>query len=118
VEGCFIRGLKPQELWFHAMTGREGITDTAMKTATSGYIQRRMVKIAEDVQVRYDGTVRNGARSIFQTMYGNHGLDPSRAVIYTDPNGKKHVTCAHVESITACLNAQYENHHLSEHNEA
>jgi DNA-directed RNA polymerase beta' subunit len=108
IEGCFIRGLKPNDFWFHAMTGREGITDTAMKTATSGYIQRRMVKIAEDVQVRYDGTVRNGSQSIFQFMYGNHGLDPSRSVIYTDTKGDKHVTFADVQSIANRLNCRRE----------
>ena len=33
IKNSFIRGLNPKEFWFHAITGREGITDTAMKTA-------------------------------------------------------------------------------------
>ena len=42
------------------MGGREGIIDTAVKTAKTGYIQRKLVKSMEDISVRYDGTVRNG----------------------------------------------------------
>ena len=68
-------GLNPKEFWFHALTGREGLTDTAMKTAQSGYIQRRMVKLGEDVQVKYDYTVRNAKGDIIQFSYGDDGLD-------------------------------------------
>ena len=59
IKNSFSHGLNPREFFFHAMTGREGITDTGMKTATTGYIQRKMVKVAEDFNVKYDGTVRN-----------------------------------------------------------
>ena len=45
IRSCFAHGLNPKEYYLHSMTGREGITDTAMKTATSGYIQRRMIKV-------------------------------------------------------------------------
>jgi len=76
IRSSFIDGLNPREFFFHAMTGRQGITDTAMKTATSGYIQRRMIKIAEDVQVKYDGTVRNSVGKIIQFCYGDNFLDP------------------------------------------
>lgn len=81
IENSFIHGLHPTEFWFHSITGREGITDTAMKTATSGYIQRRMVKVAEDVQVKYDGTVRNAVNTIVQFHYGVHGLEPTQCVV-------------------------------------
>jgi DNA-directed RNA polymerase II subunit RPB1 len=80
IRSSFINGLNPREYFFHAMTGREGITDTAMKTATSGYIQRRMIKIAEDVQVKYDGTVRNSANNIVQMCYGENFLDPGHTI--------------------------------------
>jgi DNA-directed RNA polymerase beta' subunit len=80
VSSSFIYGLNPREYFFHAMTGRSGITDTAMKTATSGYIQRRMIKIAEDVQVKYDGTVRNSANNIIQYSYGENFLDPTHTL--------------------------------------
>jgi len=58
VENCYLSGLTPQEFFFHAMGGREGLIDTAVKTAETGYIQRRLIKALEDVMVKYDGTVR------------------------------------------------------------
>jgi len=81
IRNSFIHGLNPREFWFHSVTGREGVTDTAMKTAQSGYIQRRMVKVGEDVAIKYDGTVRNATESIIQFNYGNNGLDPAKTVI-------------------------------------
>lgn len=59
VENSYLRGLTPQEFFFHAMGGREGLIDTAVKTSETGYIQRRLVKAMEDVMVKYDGTIRN-----------------------------------------------------------
>ncbi|CAA6666730.1 unnamed protein product [Spirodela intermedia] len=59
VENSYLRGLTPQEFFFHAMGGREGLIDTAVKTSETGYIQRRLVKAMEDIMVKYDGTVRN-----------------------------------------------------------
>ena len=59
VENSYLRGLTAHEFFFHAMAGREGLIDTAVKTAETGYIQRRLVKALEDVTICYDGTVRN-----------------------------------------------------------
>ena len=75
VENSFITGLSPQEVFFHAMGGREGLIDTAVKTSETGYIQRRLVKAMEDVKVYYDNTVRNAANSIIQYIYGEDGMD-------------------------------------------
>lgn len=75
VENSYLRGLTPQEFFFHAMAGREGLIDTAVKTAETGYIQRRLVKALEDVMAKYDGTVRNSLGDIIQFVYGEDGLD-------------------------------------------
>ncbi|PSN71739.1 beta and beta-prime subunits of DNA dependent RNA-polymerase [Corynespora cassiicola Philippines] len=75
VENSYLRGLTPQEFFFHAMAGREGLIDTAVKTAETGYIQRRLVKALEDVMVKYDGTVRNSMGDIIEFIYGEDGLD-------------------------------------------
>jgi DNA-directed RNA polymerase II subunit RPB1 len=75
VENSFISGLRPAEFFFHAMGGREGLIDTAVKTSDSGYIQRKLVKMMEDLHVEYDGTVRNVNGSIFQFVYGGDGVD-------------------------------------------
>ncbi|GAP85358.1 putative DNA-directed RNA polymerase ii largest subunit [Rosellinia necatrix] len=75
VENSYLRGLTPSEFYFHAMAGREGLIDTAVKTAETGYIQRRLVKALEDVSARYDGTVRNSLGDVIQFIYGEDGLD-------------------------------------------
>ncbi|KAI0028851.1 DNA-directed RNA polymerase II, subunit 1 [Vararia minispora EC-137] len=75
VENSYLRGLTPQEFFFHAMAGREGLIDTAVKTAETGYIQRRLVKALEDVMVHYDGTVRNSLGDLLQFVYGEDGMD-------------------------------------------
>jgi len=75
VENSYLRGLTPQEFWFHAMGGREGLIDTAVKTAETGYIQRRLVKAMEDLKVGYDGTVRNSNGDVIQFLYGEDGMD-------------------------------------------
>ncbi|KAI9348768.1 DNA-directed RNA polymerase II largest subunit [Zopfochytrium polystomum] len=78
VENSYLRGLTPQEFFFHAMGGREGLIDTAVKTAETGYIQRRLVKALEDVMAKYDGTVRNSSGDIVQFVYGEDGMDGSK----------------------------------------
>lgn len=104
IKNSFIHGLNPREFWFHAVTGREGVTDTAMKTAQSGYIQRRMVKLGEDVQVKYDGTVRNMKGNIIQFQYGDDGLDGSQTVIMDEkPN------ILNVQRLVDRLNYDYDN---------
>ena len=75
VENSYLRGLTPQEFFFHAMGGREGLIDTACKTAETGYIQRRLVKAMETVMARYDGTLRTSGGQVVQFLYGEDGMD-------------------------------------------
>lgn len=75
VESSYISGLTAPELFFHAMGGRIGLIDTAVKTAQTGYIQRRLVKGLEDLKVEYDMTVRNSKGKIVQFAYGDDGFD-------------------------------------------
>ena len=78
VEASFIQGLTPTELYFHAMGGRTGLIDTAVKTSQTGYIQRRLVKGLEDLKVCYDMTVRNNKGKIIQFAYGDDAINPER----------------------------------------
>ncbi|GMF40248.1 unnamed protein product [[Candida] boidinii] len=78
VENSYLRGLTPQEFFFHAMAGREGLIDTAVKTAETGYIQRRLVKALEDIMVHYDSSIRNSVGDIIQFLYGEDGLDATQ----------------------------------------
>ena len=75
VENSFVSGLSPHEFFFHAMGGREGLIDTAVKTSKTGYIQRRLIKTLEDLKVMYDGTVRDANNNVVQFCYGEDGFD-------------------------------------------
>ena len=78
VENSYISGLTAPELFFHAMGGRIGLIDTAVKTSQTGYIQRRLIKGLEDLKVEYDMTVRNNKQKIIQFSYGDDGFDSTR----------------------------------------
>ena len=75
VENSYLAGLTPNEFYFHAMGGREGLIDTAVKTSETGYIQRRLIKAMEGLMVNYDGTIRNSNRHLIQLRYGEDGMD-------------------------------------------
>ena len=75
VESSYINGLSPQELFFHAMGGRVGLIDTAVKTSTTGYIQRRLIKGLEDLMVNYDMTIRTNKNKVVQFSYGDDSID-------------------------------------------
>lgn len=77
VQASFYSGLSPTEFFFHAVSGREGLVDTAVKTAETGYMQRRLMKALEDLSTQYDGSVRNSTGGIVQFCYGDDGLDPA-----------------------------------------
>ncbi|KAL1915660.1 uncharacterized protein VTP21DRAFT_6419 [Calcarisporiella thermophila] len=76
VRNSFYSGLSPTEFFFHAVSGREGLVDTAVKTAETGYMQRRLMKALEDLTAHYDTTVRNSTGGIVQFTYGSDNLDP------------------------------------------
>jgi DNA-directed RNA polymerase subunit A' len=79
VYNCYRDGLTPLEFFFHAMGGREGLVDTAVRTQQSGYMQRRLINALEHLRVEYDGTVRNSVGDIVQFTYGEDGVDPSKS---------------------------------------
>ena len=77
VRNSFYSGLTPSEFLFHAVTGREGLVDTAVKTAETGYMSRRLIKSLEDLSCQYDMTVRDAVGNLVQFKFGNDGLDPT-----------------------------------------
>ncbi len=78
IESSFVKGLTPAEFFFHAMTGREGLIDTAVKTADSGYMQRQLVKTMEDLMTFHDGSVRDAGGIVVQFMYGDDGTSATK----------------------------------------
>jgi DNA-directed RNA polymerase subunit A' len=79
VKSNYREGLDPIEFFFHAMGGREGLVDTAVRTQQSGYMQRRLVNAMEHVRVEYDSTVRDPQGNLIQFRYGEDGVDPSKS---------------------------------------
>lgn len=64
VQNSFYSGLTATEFFFHTVGGREGLVDTAVKTAETGYMQRRLMKALEDLSIKYDNTVRTSTEHI------------------------------------------------------
>ncbi|BEI84854.1 hypothetical protein CcaverHIS002_0502550 [Cutaneotrichosporon cavernicola] len=77
VRNSFFSGLSPAEFLFHAISGREGLVDTAVKTAETGYMARRLMKSLEDLSAQYDLSVRNSVGTVVQFEYGDDSLDPA-----------------------------------------
>ena len=75
VSHSYFDGLTPLEFFSHAIGGREGVTDTAVKTSETGYLQRRLVKAMEDLHVASDRTVRDSTGGIVQFVYGEDDKD-------------------------------------------
>lgn len=78
VKSSYFSGLKPTEFFFGAMTGRDSLMDTALRTPKSGYLYRRLVSALQDLKVEYDGTVRDASENIIQFVYGDDGKDVSK----------------------------------------
>ena len=72
-------GLSALEFFFHAMGGREGLVDTAVRTQQSGYMQRRLINALEHIRLEYDGTVRDPHGHIIQFLYGEDGIDVAKS---------------------------------------
>ncbi len=79
VYSSYQTGLDSIEFFFHAMGGREGLVDTAVRTQQSGYMQRRLINALEHLRLEYDGTVRTSCRDIIQFKYGEDGVDPAKS---------------------------------------
>ena len=76
VENSYRGGLTPEEFFFHAMGGREGLVDTAVRTSKSGYLQRRLINALSELEAQYDGTVRDTSGRIIQFEFGEDGTSP------------------------------------------
>lgn len=104
IKHSFIHGINPQEFFFHACSGRQGVIDTSMKTSSTGYQQRKIVKIAEDLCVKYDGSVRDINNKIIQFDYGDNGWDAQKTVMIGDE-----MQFINAERLATQLNNQFEN---------
>jgi DNA-directed RNA polymerase III subunit RPC1 len=106
VKNSFYNGLLPTEFLFHAISGREGLVDTAVKTAETGYMSRRLMKSLEDLSTQYDNTVRTSSGSVVQFQFGADNLDP------VDMEGKA-VPVNFVRTWNHAANITWSNYELS-----
>ncbi|MDP3918875.1 MAG: DNA-directed RNA polymerase subunit A' [Nanoarchaeota archaeon] len=79
VRHSFKQGLNPVEFFLHAMTGRDSLMDTALRTPKSGYLYRRLANALQDLKVEYDETVRGANNCIIQFRYGDDNIDVSKS---------------------------------------
>ncbi len=79
IRAGFKKGLQPHEFFFAAMTGRDSLMDTALRTPKSGYLYRRLANAMQDLKVEYDFTVRDSSNKIVQFRYGDDGVDVSKS---------------------------------------
>ena len=77
ISSSYYLGFTPEEFWFHHMTGREGLINTAIKTSETGYMQKKLIKGLEDIMVTYDGSVRTSNNILLQVLFGGSQLDQS-----------------------------------------
>lgn len=87
VQNSFLSGLTPAELFFVFAGGRVGLTDTAISTATTGFIHHKIAKSLEDIKVVEDGSVRNSANAIYQYSYGEDGFNAAELEKVTTKTG-------------------------------
>ena len=78
----YFDGLDFSSFSFLLMAGREGIIDGAIKTAVTGYAQRRLVKSMEDIMIKYDSCVRTANNAVLQLVYGDAGADTTKQYRY------------------------------------
>jgi DNA-directed RNA polymerase II subunit RPB1 len=108
VTSSFYQGLSPTEYFFHAAGGREGLIDTGIKTADTGYGQRKLIKKMEDLRVSYTGAITNSMNSVIQFDYGGDNLDASHLINVADNSADKQFCFVHAKHLADKLNVQFE----------
>lgn len=81
VENPYVKGLTPQEVFMHAAGGREGLVDTAIKTAKTGYALRQITNALSDITVDEFFCARTAQGNIVQFAYGGDNIDPCKLLL-------------------------------------
>lgn len=107
-KNSYLDGLTPAEWVFTHWAGREGLVNTAITTAKTGDLGRRLHKMLEDLIVRQDGSVRNAREEIVQLAYSGDGFDPTMLKpTKITPNGETIRWFADVSDMAADINASF-----------
>lgn len=100
VYSSFSQGLNPREFFLHSICGREALAASSIKTASSGYVQRRLCAVAQECHVGYCNEVRSCEKG--RVLDFSYGLDVKEKI-----NGKSHMFCD-VKRLVGKLNNEYE----------
>ncbi len=84
IKSSFIKGLRPDEFFFGAMTGRDSLMNNALVVPKSGYLYRRLSNAFQDMRSEYDETVRDSNNNIIQFKYGDDNKDVAK--LHNDGN--------------------------------
>jgi DNA-directed RNA polymerase subunit beta' len=76
VTANFREGLSVMEMFISTHGARKGMTDTALKTADSGYLTRRLVDVAQDVIVREEMSDTDRGLEVSAIIDGNSVVEP------------------------------------------
>lgn len=102
-KNSYLEGLNPDEFFVNAQTDRIALTDTAVKTAQTGSLQRRMTKSQQDLIVEYDGSVRNSNKDILQFNYGA-GFSAVSCVYSSDTIGNSIISFIDIKELCTEIN--------------
>ena len=75
VKSCFREGLDALEYFISSHGARKGLTDTALRTADSGYLTRRLVDVSQDVIIRIDDCGTHDGIDVEDIKDGNQVLE-------------------------------------------
>jgi DNA-directed RNA polymerase subunit beta' len=76
IKANFREGLNVQEYFISSHGARKGLTDTALRTADSGYLTRRLVDVAQEVIVREDDCCTDKGLLVEAIKNGNEVIEP------------------------------------------
>lgn len=72
----YYRGLTPCEQYMHAMSGREGLVNTAVTTSETGYMSRKIRALLEHISTSHSCAAVDNYGMCIQPVYGGDGMDP------------------------------------------
>ena len=102
----YASGLEPSEFWWQAMAGRENVTDTAVNTATTGFLQHQLIKSAEDIHIAPDGSVRTADNAIIEFVYGGDSFSADE-LSNVKINGEAVPLYRNLEQVANKINQKY-----------
>ena len=76
IRANYREGLNVQEYFISSRGARKGLADTALRTADSGYLTRRLVDVSQDVIIREEDCGCKEGLEVYDIMDGNRVLEP------------------------------------------